>query len=800
VKKHLSRSLVITVALFSFAAKSSFAGDGSSPQPAQASQTAQTVKTKTKKSKTKKKARTPQSVNGATDETSAAPTWTASRNFDPNSECPKLFFDEIFKDRISSTLSFITKSPKKTCEMDVSSTLPDAESLEAVLAANPVTALGLPAGSITGPSCLYKNYKGTNLDTVFGRFYPKETATEVERMTGLAEYYYHMNKIKYAEQGILSQMAGIDSILGGAILPDKNCADPYNPFSAKWCDAYHSYSCRGSGRVAEVAAALKVKVDKIANIQKQVAQIPEPDQPESKAQIKELKKQIPEIVGADVILNSPKFKETLQQSGGDVATALRAQLQDFRADFARKLAQFQDASECINSSKSVSCPDLENVVNKVPDDFLPEMVEKGTDDPAKTSLAQAYMDHVSCLQVARGKKDASLRLQLNGALAVGTYTLGAGELGTIGKALSWAWALDTATPEIKDAFHACVEASHAIAGDSISKINPYSLPSCSQTGDPAELMALHNYTACGLGIGGAALVALTPLEASGAVGFVRNPRVFKIGKTIGVQGASLVKQVLIFSVGSNLLSSFINVDMNILGQESGKVGTETLGPSAKMLSNWLSSGDTQEKAAGKHAMNQLASGLDPSKFAGLTPDEANKLFQDTAANAYKILLNYQQVLRGDQMSGLSLKWNQRTVAPAFYAQVDAAYARYYGARSDMDKIDEVVPKLSDEEKKTRITQDQASMDEAELHIARNISAKILYDFMTPEYRTGGNPLDDKQMQSSLSLIYDANATGMLTDIMRKNIQELLAMDGWSPVQVQKVIQAQLNGQNEDNTP
>jgi len=733
--------------------------------------------------------------------------WAVTRTFDSTNQCPKLFFDQIFKDRVSEL--YFKKSPKAACPISGSSTLPDAESLEAVLASNPVTALGIPAGSLTNPKCLYKNYRGTNLDTVFGRLWPSGIATEPERMTAVAEYYYHMNKIKYAEQGLLSQMAGIDSILGGAILPDKNCVDPYNPFSAKWCEAYHSNSCEGSGKVAAVAAVLKKKYDQVQPLEAQLAAIPSKSQAEQKPLIQAKQNEINAVIGDDVIMRSTKFQAVMKATGGDTGAALRAQLQENRANLASQLEKLQEASRCINSSKSVNCPTLESTVNKVPDDFLPEMTGKGG-DVNKTNIAQTYMDRVSCYQGQRGGKDAWQKTELHLALTGASFAVGAGEAMVADAAwvnaskAAWvtgfrvatvAWVLTSAIPIAKETLQACVEASHHMTGDLVSEDDPYQLPSCSKYKDPGAILAVHNYTACKMGLGKTAITALLPVAASTKVGgwFMSK------GKIIGLGSGGLVKQVFTFGVGSTFVTSFLGVTLTPGAQQASKMGAQLLSDPATVLSNWLSQPETQQKKSSRHAIDQLNSSLDPSMFAGLSPDEASKLFQATATNAYKILLNNQQVLRGDQLSGLSLKWNQRLQPSIFYAQMDAAHTLYYAARSDMGLLDTYTPKLTDAQKKDRTTQDQATMKEAEAHMARNIAAKILYDFMTPQYRTG-KELTDPDMMNGLSLIYDANQTGMLTSIMKQDITELLSMDGWTPAQVDQVIKAQINGQNQNNSP
>jgi hypothetical protein len=717
--------------------------------------------------------------------------WAVTRTFDPVNQCPKLFFDQIFKDRIGYLGYFSV--PKKACSVEASPLLPDAESLEAVLASNPVTSLGLPAGSITNPKCLYKDYRGTNLDTIFGRLYPKGTATEQERMTGLAEYYYHMNKIKYAEQGLLAQMAGIDSILGGPILPDKNCADPNNPFSAKWCDAYHATSCQGSGQLPALTTALKKKYDQAAQIDEEISKIVSPSQPEQKEQIQAKKKEIASIVGGDVIIRSPKFMEVAKQTHGDITAALRAELQENRADLARQLANFQEASRCINSAKSVSCPTLESTVNKVSDDFLPDMTTKGG-DAAKTSLAQTYMDKISCYQGVRGNKTAHYKFEERAALTVGSFAIGAGEAAAVDtvavngiRAAEVAWGLASAAPIGADTFKACVEASHRLNKSVASQEDPYQLPSCSKGSDATGLFAVHNYTTCYLGIGETAATALMPAFASTKLG----GKVLNVGKAAASQGAGLVKQVFIYSVGSSLINSFFGVGFNIVNQQSSKIGTQLLASPATVLSNFVSKPDSQNKRSTKHALSQLNTDLDPSKFAGLSPDEANKLFQSTANKSYQILLNSQQVLRGDQLSGVGLKWNQRINPLGYYANIEISDTHYMAARADLEALEKVSAPSADQ--KERMTQDKAKMKFAETVIARNIAGKMLYDFMTPQYRTDNAQLDPK-LSTGLDVIAQANAMGYLSDLVRTDIQELLAMDGWSPKQVQDVINAQLNGQ------
>jgi hypothetical protein len=71
---------------------------------------------------------------------------------------------------------------------------------------------------------------------------------------------------------------------------------------------------------------------------------------------------------------------------------------------------------------------------------------------------------------------------------------------------------------------------------------------------------------------------------------------------------------------------------------------------------------------------------------------------------------------------------------------------------------------------------------------------MLYDFMTPQYRTDNTKLDP-QLSAGLDVIAQANAMGYLSEVVRTDIQELLVMDGWSPKQVQDVINAQVNGQS-----
>jgi hypothetical protein len=733
--------------------------------------------------------------------------WAVTRSFDSINQCPKLFFDQIFKDRVSEL--YFKKSPKVACPISGSTSLPDAESLEAVLASNPVTALGIPPGSITSPKCLYKNYRGTNLDTIFGRLWPSGTATEPERMTAVAEYYYHMNKIKYAEQGLLSQMAGIDSILGGEILPDKNCVDPYNPFSAKWCEAYHSNSCQGSGKVAAVAAVLKKKYDQLQPLEAQLAAIPSKSQPEQKPLVQAKQNAINAVIGDDAIMRSTKFQEVVQKTGGDTDAALRAQLQENRANLASQLEKLQEASRCINSSQSVRCPTLESTVNKVPDDFLPEMTGKGG-DVDKTNIAQAYMDRVSCYQGQRGGKDAWQKSEMHLAFTGASLAIGAGEA-LVADALwvnadkaAWvtafrvatvAWGLASAVPIARDTLQTCIDASHHMTGNLVSGDDPYQVPSCSKYPNPGAILAVHNYTACKMGLGKTAITALLPTLASTKAG----AWILSKGKIVGLGGGGLVKQVFTYGVGSTFVTSFLGVTLNPGAQQASKMGAQLLSDPATVLSNWLSQPNTQQRKSSRHSIDQLNSSLDPSKYAGLSPDEASKLFQATATNAYKILLNNQQVLRGDQLNGLSLKWNQRLQPSVFYAQMDTAHTLYYAARTDIGLLDTYTPKLTDAEKKARIVQDQASMKEAEAHMARNIAAKILYDFMTPQYRTG-KELSDPDMRNGLSLIYDANQTGMLTSIMKQDIAELLSMDGWSQEQVDQVIKAQINGQNQNNSP
>ena len=758
--------------------------------------------------------------------------------------CPIVLLDHVWADRQAPEL--FTHSPKETCPVHSDRSMENAESLELYLSQNPITSLGLPPHAIATDKCLPANYHAWDPAHFFkasSPFIPTQSvATEEERMSLVAEYYYDMNSIKYGERAVLTEIAQLDSVLNRPILESVSCEDPNIPQMTKWCENYRACSPVPKSRDAfakrVIEAEAKLELTQIDL--KKLERDPNKAQKEISDQISEKKNQLDLMRETNPILSEPDFRLALNLSPKEVGSAITRQLKANRAELVLKLESLREASRCLNSPHLNHCDHFQETMNLFPDGFLPPLQASGASAAIQNEVADSFMGRISCYRSARRGKALYQKIIQNGAYVVASMIApeigGGGLFSKASQSIKYATTLAaveksreykagisalvigaTSIGQAKNIKRSCGQEKHHLENVYGSAI--IDQPICPNyiTGDVA--VAVRNYNDCNLQKLGLAANILLPVASVGITelsplspviqSFMKqvNPQnalhlAMDFGKGVVGTGTSTLKNVLLFSTVSGVVGAFIASVQNPLTQEASKLGTTYLGWAGSAFSNYLTAAESSGNSnLRKAAISQIASEVQPNQFANLPADRAEEHWRRLSAEAYDIYQRGQIVTRNDIKDGRNSMRDQTITPMDFTNRVVTLDTNYVVRRNDLEasllKLKGGAANLTEIEKKelsSRIAEDKKIMNQDIQDIAANLAIWTVWDFMYPEYR--GNPttsrqslMDNPKIQDGFGTLLREKHMDLLAADVKAILQDILKKQGWT-IQDQKDLMNQ----------